>query len=186
MTEIEDTRDLRVLKDLILIPFKKFGWIFPITLSIPAYLGLQEKLSILQLAILLVVSFFSTLGCLTTYLAVKEIAEKNEEITPSVSEIFEKEPEDVIIKNYEKLIVIKNLIGDSNFTLKKKLARLSQKEIDHWPFFIGTPTIQENINIKAYKIANGRAIREVPLKVDTHLKQKNLTVFQEKTLGILM
>jgi hypothetical protein len=175
---IEETKYLKVIVALVFASLIDIKWMFPILLSIASFFSLQDYLNIRQIIILIALFFVFTLFFLMIHLATKEIKEKNEKITPSVHEIFNKEPEDVILKNYYQIFDIKNLNGDCTVTVKEKLARLSGKKLNHWLYLVGNSNIPEYMNMKAYKLDNGEPITNLPLKVEPYLKQKKLQVFQ--------
>lgn len=176
---IEETESWEVLKDLIRASLKTyFVWLLPISLGIVSYFGLQDMLSIIQTVLLFVLYFIFALCFIMIYFAIREIKKKNEKIIPNVSEIFEREPKDVIIEDYQQTVDIKNLNGDCNITACEKLARLSGKKIHHWLVYVGNSKIPEYLNIKAYQIHNGTTLTNSPLNVEPILKQKNLQVFR--------
>lgn len=175
---IEETEYLKVIKALVVTSSKDIKWIVPILLTIASYFGLQQYLSKILLVFFSAFFFIFTLFFLMIRLAAKEIKEKNEKITPSIPEIFKREPKDVIIKNFKEIVDIKNLKGDCNTIVEQEIVRSSGEKIAHWQFLVGNSNIPGNLNIEAYKIDNGRPITDCPLKVEPYLKQKNLQVFR--------
>ena len=131
------------------------------------------KLTILA-SIFIITMFISMIAS-----AIKEIKEITERITPPLSKAFDKIPEDLILENHEELLDIENLNGDLNYTLKQKLVSLSNREIEHWGFYVRSSNLQGNpINLKAYKIdSTGEVVRDPSFKVESIQRGKDTQIF---------
>lgn len=153
-----ETKRSKILWELIKLAWKPSLPVIAILLTIVTYFGFElSKIQLVFLFVLLLI-LVTLLGSMI-YLAIKEIKEKNEQITPPLSKSFEKLPEDLILENHEELYDIENLNGDYNFTLKQELASLSNSKIEQWYHTVSSSNLQGNpINLKAYKIGSNEKV----------------------------
>lgn len=169
---LEEKKYFKIAGGLIKLSWKPALLVIGILTAVVMSFGSELSL-ILLLFLIVLLTIFVVLFISMIHSAINAIKVKNEQITPSISKLFEEIPEDVILENHEELNDIENLNGDFNYTSKLKLVSLSNSKIDHWQHLFICPSLQENINLKAYINNNGEVVKKPSLEIEPYLKGKD-------------